>query len=80
MVQEALGRLMKGRTTLIIAHRLSTISQVDKIVTIKNGRIDEVGSPDKLSKSSGIYAQLLKLQSRHTETSEKELKTFEIVN
>ncbi len=62
MVQEALKRLMKGRTTIIIAHRLSTIAHVDQIVTIKKGKIDEIGTPAELAKSGGIYASLLKLQ------------------
>lgn len=62
LVQAALDRLMKNRTTIIIAHRLSTISDVDKIITMKSGRIDEVGSPSKLAKSGGIYSQLLKMQ------------------
>ena len=78
MVQEALERLMKGRTTLIIAHRLSTIQNVDLIVTLRKGTVDEVGSPEKLARSGGIYAQLLKLQQGHTEASEKKLKDFEI--
>lgn len=78
MVQEALQRLMKGRTTIIIAHRLSTIQHVDQIVTLKNGRIDEIGSPSELASSGGIYDQLLKLQSGHNEASKKKLKAFEI--
>lgn len=78
MVQEALERLMKGRTTLIIAHRLSTIQNVDQIVTLQHGKVDEVGSPEKLARSGGIYAQLLKLQQGHTEASEKKLKAYEI--
>jgi ATP-binding cassette, subfamily B, bacterial len=78
MVQEALERLMKGRTTLIIAHRLSTIQNVDQIVTLQNGKVGEVGSPEKLARSGGIYAQLLKLQQGHTEASEKKLKAYEI--
>ncbi len=78
MVQEALERLMKGRTTIIIAHRLSTIQRVDQIITLKNGRIDEVGSPAKLAKSNGIYAQLLALQRGDAETSEKKLKAYEL--
>lgn len=78
MVQEALERLMKNRTTLIIAHRLSTIQNVDQIVTLQNGKVDEVGSPEKLARSGGIYAQLLKLQQGHTEASEKKLKAYEI--
>ncbi len=78
MVQEALQRLMKGRTTLIIAHRLSTIQHVDQIVTLQKGRIDEVGTPAKLAKSGGIYAQLLELQQGATEASKKKLKQYEI--
>lgn len=78
LVQEALSRLMKNRTTLIIAHRLSTISHVDTIVTLANGRADEIGSPAELATSGGIYDQLLKLQQGHTRTSETKLKKFEI--
>ena len=79
LVQEALDRLMKGRTTLIIAHRLSTIAHVDRIVTLKDGRIDEVGSPLELAKTNGIYAQLLELQMGNTEKAKKALKQYEIV-
>ncbi len=78
MVQEALERLMKNRTTIIIAHRLSTIQSVDQIVTIKNGRIDEIGSPEELSRTDGIYAQLLQLQNRKTESAKESLKKFEL--
>jgi len=77
-VQEALERLMKGRTTLIIAHRLSTIQAVDTIITLQNGRIGEIGSPEKLAKSGGIYAQLLHLQAGHTQASAEKLKEYEI--
>ncbi|HSX27677.1 MAG TPA: ABC transporter ATP-binding protein [Patescibacteria group bacterium] len=80
MVQEALQRLMKGRTTMIIAHRLSTIQHVDQIITIKNGQVDEIGTPTKLAKTDGIYAQLLKLQRGATEVSKKKLKEFEIAS
>lgn len=79
MVQEALQRLMRGRTTIIIAHRLSTIQHVDQIVTIKQGKIDEIGSPAELAKSQGIYAQLLTLQrGGKTETAKKQLQKFDI--
>jgi ATP-binding cassette subfamily B protein len=78
MVQEALKRLMKGRTTLIIAHRLSTIQHVDQIVTLAGGRIDEIGTPAELAQTSGIYAQLLKLQQSHTEATKKKLTKYEI--
>lgn len=78
MVQEALGRLMKNRTTLIIAHRLSTIQTVDQIVTLKNGKVDEIGSPGELVKTGGIYAQLLKLQQGHTSATKAKLKAYDI--
>lgn len=78
MVQEALERLMKGRTTLIIAHRLSTIQAVDKIITLRGGKVDEVGSPAVLARSGGIYDQLLKLQQSNTKAAQKKLKEYEI--
>ena len=78
LVQEALERLMKGRTTLIIAHRLSTIQSVDTIITLKNGRLEEQGSPDELAQTSGIYAELLKLQQGHTTSAAKRLKRYEL--
>ena len=78
MVQEALERLMKNRTTLIIAHRLSTIQNVDQIVTLDNGTVAEIGSPSELAKTDGIYAQLLKLQGSHTAATKRKLKAFEI--
>jgi ATP-binding cassette subfamily B protein len=78
MVQEALERLMKGRTTLIIAHRLSTIQSVDQIVTLEGGRVGETGTPAELARSGGIYAQLLRLQSSSTEATKERLKEYEI--
>ncbi len=77
MVQEALERLMKGRTTLIIAHRLSTIANVDQILTLSGGKVDEVGTPDQLAKSGGIYSQLLTLQKGGA-TASKKLKAYQI--
>jgi ATP-binding cassette subfamily B protein len=78
LVQAALERLMKGRTTLIIAHRLSTIAHVDTIVTLKDGRVDEVGTPARLARTGGIYAQLLELQVGATTADEEKLKDFEM--
>lgn len=77
-IQQALKRLMKGRTTLIIAHRLSTIEEVDQIITLRNGRVDEIGSPTKLARSGGIYDQLLKMQGSHSEKQQKQLKQYDI--
>jgi len=63
MVQEALEKLMEGRTTIVIAHRLSTIKKVDRIFVIDAGRLAETGSHEQLLMlEEGIYSNLLKLQ------------------
>ena len=79
-VQDALKYLMKDRTTLIIAHRLSTIKEVDQIITISKGQVKEIGSPEQLAKTNGIYAELLKLQQGHTEATKNKLKEFDIAS
>ena len=64
LVQEALEKLMIGRTSIIIAHRLSTIKNVDTIYVIENGKISETGSYNNLvSKDSGIFKRLVELQN-----------------
>ena len=78
-VQQALETLMRDRTTLIIAHRLSTIAHVDQIVTIKNGTVDEKGTPKTLAKTNGIYAELLKLQMGVDGAAREKLKEFDMV-
>lgn len=78
LVQIALDRLMKSRTVLIVAHRLSTIAGVDTIVTMKNGIAEEVGTPEALAGSGGIYAELLKLQSSATESSREQLRRYDM--
>ncbi len=79
-VQEALETLMEDRTTLIIAHRLSTIAHVDRIVTIKGGKIDEIGTPKELARTGGIYAELLELQMGVNKAAKEKLKEFDMVS
>lgn len=62
LVQEALNRLMKGRTTFVIAHRLSTIQHADRIIVLHKGRIVQEGSHDELLKMGGEYARLYNRQ------------------
>jgi subfamily B ATP-binding cassette protein MsbA len=64
LVQQALGRLMKGRTSLVVAHRLSTIERADRIVVVEAGRIVESGSHAELLAAGGLYAHLHSLQFR----------------
>ncbi len=62
LVQTALERLMRGRTTLVIAHRLATVLRADRILVLDEGRIVEEGTHRSLSKAGGLYARLAKLQ------------------
>ncbi|MEJ5988980.1 lipid A export permease/ATP-binding protein MsbA [Ramlibacter sp. PS3R-8] len=63
LVQEALQRLMAGRTTLIIAHRLSTVEHADRIVVLEQGRVIESGTHAELLAHGGLYSRLSMLQS-----------------
>lgn len=64
LVQEAINRLMAGRTTLVVAHRLSTIKNADRILVIDKGKIIESGSHGELINSGGLYQRLYSLQFR----------------
>ena len=79
LVQDGLEELMTDRTTLIIAHRLSTISSVDRIITLREGQIDEIGTPAELARTGGIYAELLALQASSTKAARKLLQRYEIL-
>lgn len=69
VVQEALDRLMVGRTSFIIAHRLSTIKNADKIMVLEKGRLVEQGTHDELMQLDGLYAHLYKIQYRSKEAN-----------
>jgi len=62
LVQDALEKLMKGRTTFVIAHRLSTIKSADRIIVLNAGRIEEVGKHDELMEKNGLYRKLCEAQ------------------
>ena len=66
-VQDALARLMEGRTTFVIAHRLATVRDADRIVVLDSGRIVDVGTHDDLVARGGVYARLAALQFRTDE-------------
>jgi len=62
LIQEAMGRLMAGRTSLVVAHRLSTIQGADRILVVHRGRIREDGRHGALLQRGGLYARLYELQ------------------
>ena len=64
-VQEALSRVMKGRTVLVIAHRLSTIIDSDLICVINRGKVVEKGDHQELMRMNGEYAKLFRKQQRN---------------
>jgi len=63
LVQEALHQLIRGRTSIIIAHRLSTLQNVDKVLVLKHGKVEEFGTRQELMKQKGTYYNLIKLQA-----------------
>lgn len=66
LIQEALDRLMEGRTSFVIAHRLSTIEKADQILVVKGGRIAERGSHEELLAQGGLYSTLTRIQNTRT--------------
>ncbi|MEX2231922.1 MAG: ABC transporter ATP-binding protein [Cyclobacteriaceae bacterium] len=62
MIQQAIGKMMRGRTSVVIAHRLSTIQKADKIIVLDRGEIKEEGKHEELLSRDGFYAHLHKMQ------------------
>jgi ATP-binding cassette subfamily B protein len=74
LVQDALSRLMKGRTTFVIAHRLSTVVDATRIIVLKEGRILETGTHSELMAANGYYTSLVLRQARGLLRNEGELE------
>ena len=66
-IQRAISRLVKGKTVLIIAHRMRTVEGADKLVLLKDGKVAEQGTPQKLLAKGGIYAKMCQLQQQSGE-------------
>ena len=64
LIQGALSRLIKDKTVLIIAHRMRTVAGADKIIVLEKGRVAEMGTPQELAETGGIYSHMLALQTR----------------
>jgi len=62
LVQEALDRLLQGRTTIVIAHRLSTVKNADRVVVLEQGRIVQEGTHTELVQATGLYRRLVERQ------------------
>jgi ABC-type multidrug transport system, ATPase and permease components len=73
LVQEALERLMEGRTTFIIAHRLSTVRDADRLFVLDEGRIVQRGTHDELMREDGLYRRLASYQFRQTSDDKTEV-------
>jgi ABC-type multidrug transport system fused ATPase/permease subunit len=62
-VQEALDRLMKGRTSIVIAHRLSTVKDCDQVLVLEKGEVKEMGHPSQLLQDpNSLYGKMLNMQ------------------
>jgi ATP-binding cassette subfamily B (MDR/TAP) protein 1 len=79
LVQEALDKLMEGRTTILVAHRLSTVRDADNIAVLQHGKVAEMGSRERLmAKPRSTYKQLVSLQQekRQQHVNKKNISEF----
>ncbi|KAH9520278.1 Multidrug resistance protein 1 [Bulinus truncatus] len=79
IVQNALEKAQKGRTTITIAHRLTTIQHADKIVALSNGEVLEEGTHTELLEAKGLYSQLVHLQAQIKKEADVDISDVEIV-
>jgi ATP-binding cassette subfamily B protein len=68
-IDQALEKLMTGRTSLVVAHRLSTIRNADRILVLHHGEIRETGTHEELLRMDGLYARLYRLQFAATDAA-----------
>ena len=61
-VQQALSRLLAGKTVIVIAHRMRTVANADKVVVLDSGRVVEQGAPTALMERDGLFARMVRLQ------------------
>jgi ABC-type multidrug transport system fused ATPase/permease subunit len=67
LIQDALNKITKHRTTIVVAHRLSTIKNADKIIVLHKGKVREIGTHEALLNKEGLYYNLYKLQYKELE-------------
>ena len=78
LIQTAIERLIRGRTTIMIAHRLSTLRKANKIIVVDKGEIIEMGTPEELMALKGTYSKLIQIQTMSDEIRKtKEEERFE---